>query len=114
MVDGQPVFTTIEEAEAHAKTIGCEGYHEHDLEGQKVYMACKDHSEATDLKKCDCTEKTELESFSEEFGEEMPEGYEVISEEDAVDEVEDFVQRFRVADDYRQQPGTIDTPITYT
>jgi len=90
MIDGQPVFTTIEEAEAHAKTIGCEGYHEHELEGQKVYMACKDHSEATDLKKCDCTEKTELESFIEEFGEEMPEGYEVISEEEAEDEIEDF------------------------
>jgi len=90
MIDGQPVFTTIEEAEAHAKTIGCEGYHEHDLEGQTVYMACKDHSEATDLKKCDCSEKTELESFIEEFGEEMPEGYEVISEEEAEDEIEDF------------------------
>ena len=90
MIDGQPVFTTIEEAEAHAKTIGCEGYHEHDLEGQTVYMACKDHSEATDLKKCNCSEKTELESFIEEFGEEMPEGYEVISEEEAEDEIEDF------------------------
>jgi hypothetical protein len=52
MIDGQPVFTTIEEAEAHAKTIGCEGYHEHEL----GYMACKDHSEATGLKKCDCSE----------------------------------------------------------
>jgi len=90
MIDGQPVFTTIEEAEAHAKVVGCEGYHEHDLEGQTVYMACKDHSEATDLKKCNCSEKTELESFIEEFGEEMPKGYEVISEEEAVDEIEDF------------------------
>ena len=79
MIDGQPVFTTIEEAEAHAKTLGCEGYHEHDLEGQTVYMACKGHSEAT-----------ELESFIEEFGEEMPEGYEIISEEEAEDEIEDF------------------------
>ena len=41
MIDGEPVFTTIEEAEAHAKTIGCEGYHEHELEGKTVYMACK-------------------------------------------------------------------------
>ena len=79
MIDGQPVFTTIEEAEAHAKVVGCEGYHEHDLEGQTVYMACKGHSEAT-----------ELESFIEEFGEEMPEGYEIISEEEAEDEIEDF------------------------
>ena len=79
MIDGQPVFTTIEEAEAHAKVVGCEGYHEHELEGQKVYMACEGHTEAT-----------ELESFIEEFGEEMPEGYEIISEEEAEDEIEDF------------------------
>jgi len=79
MIDGQPVFTTIEEAEAHAKTLGCEGYHEHDLEGQTVYMACEGHTEAT-----------ELESFIEEFGEDIPEGYEIISEEEAEDEIEDF------------------------
>ena len=79
MIDGKPVFDTIEEAEAHAKTLGCEGYHEHDLEGQKVYMACKGHTEAT-----------ELESFIEEFGEEIPEGYEIISEEEAEEEIEDF------------------------
>jgi len=79
MIDGKPVFDTIEEAEAHAKTLGCEGYHEHDLEGQKVYMACKGHTEAT-----------ELESFIEEFGEEIPEGYEIISEEEAEEETEEF------------------------
>ena len=79
MIDGQPVFTTIEEAEAHAKTLGCEGYHEHELEGQTVYMACEGHTEAT-----------ELESFIEEFGEDIPEGYEIISEEEAEDEIEDF------------------------
>jgi hypothetical protein len=93
-IDGQPVFTTIEEAEAHAKTIGCEGYHEHDLEGQTVYMACKDHSEATDLKKCNCkkTENdfTELESFIEEFGEEVPEDWELIDEEIVDGEHQDF------------------------
>ena len=94
MIDGQPVFTTIEEAEAHAKTIGCEGYHEHDLEGQTVYMACKDHSEATDLKKCDCKKSdndfTELESFITDFGEDIPEDWEIVDEENANDEHEDF------------------------
>ena len=94
MIDGQPVFTTIEEAEAHAKTIGCEGYHEHDLEGQTVYMACKDHSEATDLKKCDCKKSdndfTELESFIADFGEDIPEDWEIVDEENANDEHEDF------------------------
>ena len=94
MIDGQPVFTTIEEAEAHAKTIGCEGYHEHDLEGQTVYMACKDHSEATDLKKCDCKKTdndfTELESFIADFGEDIPEDWELIDEEIVDGEHQDF------------------------
>ena len=79
MIDGKPVFDTIEEALESAKSLGCEGYHEHDLERQTVYMACEGHTEAT-----------ELESFIEEFGEDIPEGYEIISEEEAEDEIEDF------------------------
>jgi len=79
MVDGKPVFSTIEEAEAHAKTLGCEGYHEHDLDGKTAYMACKDHSEATELSK-----------FIEEFGEDIPEGWEILDEENVNDEHEDF------------------------
>ena len=90
VIDGQPVFSTIEEAEAHAKTIGCEGYHEHEYEGKVSYMACKDHSEATDLKKCNCSEKTELESFIEEFGEDMPEEWELVEEEVVDGEHQDF------------------------
>jgi hypothetical protein len=79
MVDGKPVFSTIEEAEAHAKTLGCEGYHEHDLDGKTSYMACKDHSEAT-----------ELSSFIEEFGEDIPEDWEMIEEEVVDGEHQDF------------------------
>ena len=79
MIDGKPVFDTIEEAEAHAKTIGCEGYHEHDLEGKTVYMPCKDHSSAT-----------ELSNFIEEFGEDIPEGFELIQEDKVEDEHLDF------------------------
>ena len=79
MIDGQPVFTTIEEAEAHAKVVGCEGYHEHELEGQKVYMACEGHTEAT-----------ELESFIEEFGEDIAEDWELIEEEIVDGEHQDF------------------------
>jgi len=106
MIDGQPVFSTIEEAEAHAKTIGCEGYHEHEYEGKVSYMACKDHSEATDLKKCNCSEKTELESFIEEFGEDMPEGYEIISEEEVEDEAEDFDFETELNSDYYEFAST--------
>ena len=79
MIDGKPVFDTIEEALESAKSLGCEGYHEHDLEGQTVYMACEGHTEAT-----------ELESFIEEFGEDIPEDWELIEEEIVDGEHQDF------------------------
>ena len=78
-IDGKPVFSTIEEAEAHAKTLGCEGYHPHEYEGRTVYMACKDHSSATELSK-----------FINEFGEDIPEDWELVDEEKVVDEHADF------------------------
>ena len=79
MIDGKPVFSTIEEALAHSKTLGCEGYHEHELAGKVAYMACEGHSEATELSK-----------FIEEFGEDIPEDWEIIDEENVNDEHEDF------------------------
>ena len=79
MIDGKPVFSTIEEAKAHAKTMGCEGYHEHEYEGKTSYMACKDHSSATELSK-----------FIEEFGEDMPKDWELVEEEKVEDEDLDF------------------------
>jgi hypothetical protein len=86
MIDGQPVFSTIEEAEAHAKTLGCSGYHEHEYEGRTVYMACEGHGEATEMK----AEKTELEKFIEEFGEDISEDWEMIDEEVVDGEHQDF------------------------
>jgi hypothetical protein len=79
MIDGKPVFSTIEEAKAHAKTLGCEGYHPHEYEGKTVYMACKDHSSATELAK-----------FIEEFGEDVPEDWELVDEEKVGDEHAEF------------------------
>ena len=79
MIDGKPVFDTIEEALANAKSLGCEGYHEHEYEGKTVYMACKDHSEATELSK-----------WIEEFGEDMPEDWELVDEEIVDGEHNDF------------------------
>ncbi len=86
MIDGQPVFDTIEEAEAHAITMGCSGYHEHELEGKTVYMACEGHEEATEnFSKCSCfnldMDESGLEQFIAEYGEDIPEGYEVVHEE---------------------------------
>ena len=79
MIDGKPVFDTIEEALASAKTLGCEGYHEHDYEGKTVYMACEGHTEATELSK-----------FIEEFGEDMSEDWELVEEEVVDGEHQDF------------------------
>jgi len=79
MIDGKPVFDTIDEALESAKTLGCEGYHEHDLEGKTVYMACEEHSEATELSK-----------WIEEFGEDMPEDWELVDEEVVDGEHNDF------------------------
>ena len=49
-IDGTPTFTTIEEAEAKALELGCEGYHEHTLEsGEVVYMPCSTHEDTFEL-----------------------------------------------------------------
>ena len=90
MIDGQPVFSTIEDAEAHAKTLGCEGYHEHEYEGRTAYMACKDHSEATELSKKVCCNKTELEKWMSEVGEDISDDWELIEEEVVDGEHNDF------------------------
>ena len=79
MIDGKPVFDTIDEALASAKTLGCEGYHEHDYEGKTVYMACEGHTEAT-----------QLAEWIEEFGEDMPEDWELVDEEVVDGEHRDF------------------------
>ena len=106
MIDGQRVFSTIAEAEAHAKTLGCEGYHEHEYEGRTVYMACEGHAEATNLSECDCEKqkdkcdcektelskeaKTELEKFIDQYGEDIPEGWKLIDDEIVDGEHQDF------------------------
>jgi len=45
---GKPLYDTIEEAEKVAKELGCEGHHEHEIEGKIWYMPCKEHSDLTD------------------------------------------------------------------
>ena len=82
VIDGKPVFSTIEEAEAHAKTLGCTGYHEHEYpkgSGKTAYMACEGHSEATELHK-----------FIQEFGEEVSDDWELLEEEIVDGEHQDF------------------------
>jgi hypothetical protein len=91
MIDGKPIFSTTQEAEAHAATLGCSGYHEHDYEGKVAYMACEGHTEAT-----------ELSSFIAEFGEDITEEWELIDEEVVDGEHKDFDYEYelnRIADE---------------
>ena len=53
--DGKPLYDTIEEAERVAKELGCEGYHEHDIDGKMWYMPCSQHSEVSDSKMSACS-----------------------------------------------------------
>ena len=46
--DGKPLFDSIEEAERVAKELGCEGSHEHEIDGEIWYMPCKEHADLTD------------------------------------------------------------------
>jgi len=85
-----PLFDTIEEAEEEAKRIGCSGTHTHTQDGKEYYMPCENHEQITSLKKCNCSEKTELESFIEEFGEDISEDWELIEEEIVDGEHQDF------------------------
>tara|TARA_R100000781_G_scaffold104299_1_gene68031 strand:- start:1623 stop:2840 length:1218 start_codon:yes stop_codon:yes gene_type:complete len=98
MIDGKPVFSTSAEAEEHAKTLGCTGYHEHEYEGETVYMACEGHSEATELSK-----------FIAEFGEDAPHGYVLLDQEMVENEDEDFDFEGRLNDIVNKKYNFIST-----
>lgn len=44
---GDDLYTTIEEAEARAKELGCSGHHEHMKDGETVYMPCSNMDDYT-------------------------------------------------------------------
>ncbi|QDP50880.1 MAG: putative portal protein [Prokaryotic dsDNA virus sp.] len=108
-IDGQPVYSTIEEAEAEAEKLGCSGYHAHELEGRTVYMPCAKHDDIQRF-----SNKTVLEQFIEDYGEEIPQGYELIDEEEVVNEHEDFdfeaelnnIEKLELASTGRAIPNT--------
>jgi hypothetical protein len=103
ITDGKelPLFDSVEEAEEEAERLGCSGHHIHTQDGKEYFMPCADHNQLINLKDCDCGknkdkcdkscyEKTELDKAIEEFGEDMPEGWEVYHEQEVEDELEDF------------------------
>ena len=75
-IDGQAVYSTKEEALAEAEKMGCTGYHEHEYEGKTVYMACEKHEEIQRF-----SNKTALEQWIEDCGEDAPDEWELVDEE---------------------------------
>ena len=48
-IAGVPLFTTIQEALAWARSRGLSGYHTHNLQGQMGYMGGANHQQATGM-----------------------------------------------------------------
>ncbi len=42
---GKDEYTTLEEAEVRAEELGCNGTHQHDKDGNVIYMPCSTHAE---------------------------------------------------------------------
>ena len=91
-----PLFETKEEAEAEAKKLGCSGSHIHTQDGKEYFMPCENHDQIKKINAdCNCklsseTELTELSKFIEEFGEDIPEDWELVDEEVVDGEHQDF------------------------
>ena len=91
-----PLFETKEEAEAEAKRIGCSGSHSHTQDGKEYFMPCENHDQIKKINAdCNCklsseTELTELSNFIQEYGEDIPEDWELVDEEIVDGEHQDF------------------------
>jgi len=49
ILDGEPLFETKQEAEMYATLFkGCRGFHPHNINEEKLYMACESHEVAVD------------------------------------------------------------------
>ena len=80
-----PSFDTKEEAIAEAKKLGCSGFHTHTENGKTLYMPCENHEQITSLNK-----ELNLSDYIQKYGEEIPEDWELIDEENAEGEHPEF------------------------
>ena len=82
-----PLFETKEEAQAEAKKIGCSGSHIHTQDGKEYFMPCESHDQITNLKDNKeekiqrFSNKTALEQWIEDCGEDAPDEWELVDEE---------------------------------
>ena len=83
-IDGIEAYKTIEEAEAKALEQGCEGHHEHEVDGEVFYMPCESHKKASLSEE---EEENILGSLAE-TGVEMSDDYVFVDEINAEDDVD--------------------------
>jgi hypothetical protein len=69
MIDGKKAYETKEEAIEKAKEMGCEGYHEHEVEGDTYYMPCENHDQEL---KAPCWDGYEQIGTKKKDGKEVP------------------------------------------
>ena len=95
LIDGMPVFNSAAEAATYAQTLGCNGSHEHVIDGEVYYMPCDVHNP-------DIIQPTspEIEKFLEDRGVELEDllrqGWilEEVNEVDAKKIVSEMAQKF--------------------
>ena len=88
-ISGQIAYDTIEEAESMAEQMGCEGHHEHEIEGVTYYMPCENHEEL----KAPCWDGYEQIGFKTKNGKKVPNcvPIENSKQELSTDELENFI-----------------------
>lgn len=85
------VFTTQEEAEDRAKEIGCVGFHEHDEDGNKIFMPCENHEDYIEAVGRDVSADDEYQDAKKD----LPQNQEIQAEIKAVhDEEEEGYGKF--------------------
>jgi len=68
-IDGKKAYDTKQEAIIKAEEMGCEGFHEHEVEGKTWFMPCEDHEQ--ELKK-PCYNGYEMIGFKMKNGKRVP------------------------------------------
>ena len=76
IIDDRNAYSTKEKALQVAKDVGCEGYHEHELEGKTWYMPCEQHTLSEEIPTIDlkkpCTSGYEMIGFKMKGGRKVP------------------------------------------
>ena len=71
IIDDRLAYPNEEKATDMAKDLGCEGTHQHEVDGEIWFMPCEEHSQSTELKK-PCWDGYEMIGFKMKNGRKVP------------------------------------------